>query len=83
MREIVIADGPGQCGFHVNPQDPVDIAWGIVSCLQNEKRKETLGGNGRKRVLTEFTWDAIAKKTLSIYTNLITEKNETTQTLDT
>jgi len=75
MREIVITSGPEQCGFHVNPNDPVDIAWGIVSSLQNENRKSTLGKLGRKRVLAEFTWDAIAKKTLELYSNLNKQKS--------
>ncbi|MCK4477294.1 glycosyltransferase family 4 protein [Candidatus Bathyarchaeota archaeon] len=76
MREIVVADGPGQCGFHINPNDPVDIAWGIVSSLQNNDRKLELGKNGRKRVLTEFTWDAIAKKTLEIYDELMKKEEK-------
>ncbi|MCK4933551.1 glycosyltransferase family 4 protein [Candidatus Bathyarchaeota archaeon] len=74
MREIVISSGPGQCGFHVNPNDPVDIAWGIVSSLQSPDRKRNLGENGRKRVLSEFTWDAIAKKTLDIYNEVVKEE---------
>ena len=76
MREIVVAVGPGQCGFHINPNDPVDIAWGIVSSLQNNDRKLELGKNGRKRVLTEFTWDAIAKKTLEIYDELMKKEEK-------
>ncbi len=76
MREIVIADGEDQCGFHVNPNDPVDIAWGIVSCLQNEERKQALGRNGRKRVLAEFTWQKISEKTLKIYEELVGEKQK-------
>jgi glycosyltransferase involved in cell wall biosynthesis len=32
------------------------------------------GKNGRKRVLTEFTWDAIAKKTLEIYGEVVKEE---------
>jgi glycogen(starch) synthase len=67
MREIVLSNGPEQCGFHVNPSEPVDIAWGIVSSLQDSNRKQELGKNGRKRVLSEFTWDAVAKQTLAVY----------------
>ncbi len=67
MREIVLSNGPEQCGFHVNPSEPVDIAWGIVSSLQDSNRKQELGRNGRKRVLSEFTWNAVAKKTLATY----------------
>jgi glycogen(starch) synthase len=76
MREIVIADGPEQCGYHVNPSDPVDIAWGVVSCLQDQNRKRQLGKNGRKRVLAEFTWDAIAEKTLQAYKEVVKEEKK-------
>ncbi len=76
MREIVVSDGPEQCGFHINPSDPVDIAWGIVSCLKDQKRKFELGKNGRKRVLAEFTWDAIARKTLDIYGEVVKKEVE-------
>jgi len=76
MREIVVADGPEQCGYHVNPSDPVDIAWGVVSCLQDQDRRQQLGKNGRKRVLAEFTWDAIAEKTLQTYEEVVKEEKK-------
>ncbi len=76
MKEIVVSSGSGQCGFHVNPNEPVDIAWGIVSCLQNQDRKQELGKNGRKRVLAEFTWEAIAKKTLATYQEMLSQKKK-------
>jgi glycogen(starch) synthase len=71
MREIVVSNGPGQCGFHINPNDPEDIAWGIVNAIKDPKRKEELGRNGRKRVLECFTWDVIAKNTLELYQQLL------------
>ena len=71
MREIVIPEGPQQCGFHINPNDPVDIAWGVVNAIKDPKRKAELGKNGRKRVLECFTWDVIAKKTLELYQQLL------------
>jgi glycogen(starch) synthase len=67
MREIVICCGEEQCGFHVNPNNPSDIAWGISSTLENPEKIKWLGKNGRHRVLNEFTWDKIAEKTLEIY----------------
>ncbi len=76
MREIVAVNGPQQCGFHINPNDPVDIAWGIVSCLQDQNRKQQLGRNGRQRVLSEFTWDAIAEKTLEAYKGIVKEEKK-------
>jgi glycogen(starch) synthase len=76
MREIVIVSGPDQCGFHVNPSDPVDIAWAVASTLQDPNRKQWLGKNGRKRVLAEFTWDIIAEKTLDIYKEIVKEEKK-------
>lgn len=71
MREVVVPAGQEQCGFHVNPNDPTDIAWGITSALQDPQYSQRLGQNGRKRVLQEFSWDAIAKKTIQIYNELL------------
>jgi glycogen(starch) synthase len=67
MREIIIPCGEDQCGFHVNPNNPSDIAWGITSALENPEKKEWLGKNGRRRVFNEFTWEKIAKKTITFY----------------
>lgn len=67
MREIVIPHGEEQCGYHVDPNNPADIAWGITSALENRDKIKWLGKNGRKRVLSEFTWDKIAEKTVDIY----------------
>jgi len=74
MREVVVPTGQEQCGFHVNPNDPTDIAWGVINSLQDSQRKLQLGQNGRKRVLQEFTWDAIAKKTIQMYDELLESK---------
>ena len=70
MREIVSISGPDHCGFHINPNDPADIAWGIISSLEDPEKKLKLGRNGRKRVLDMFSWDAAAKSTIQRYTEL-------------
>ena len=67
MREIVVCCGEEQCGYHVNPVNPEDIAWGINGALENPEKRKWLGRNGRRRVLSEFTWDKIAERTLEIY----------------
>jgi len=67
MREIVICRGEDQCGYHIDPNNPSDIAWGIMNALENSGKQEWLGKNGRKRVLSEFTWNKIAEKTLELY----------------
>ncbi len=71
MREIVICCGEEQSGFHINPNNPADIAWGINSALENPEKKKWLGKNGRRRVLEEFTWDKIAERTIEIYEQII------------
>jgi glycogen(starch) synthase len=67
MREIVICCSDEQCGYHIDPNNPSDIAWGIISSLENPERRKWLGKNGRKRVLSEFTWNKIAEKTVQLY----------------
>ncbi|MCL2359288.1 MAG: glycosyltransferase family 4 protein [Nitrososphaerota archaeon] len=67
MREIVICCGPEQCGYHIDPHNPSDIAWGVISTLETDNWAKKLGKNGRKRVLTEFTWNKIAEKTVNLY----------------
>jgi glycogen(starch) synthase len=67
MREIVVCCSDEQCGYHIDPNNPSDIAWGIISSLENPERKKWLGKNGRKRVLNEFTWNKITEKTLQLY----------------
>jgi len=67
MREQVIASGNDQCGVHINPYDPNDISWGIKQVLKTNDKGGKLGENGRERVLKEFTWDAVADRTINIY----------------
>jgi glycogen(starch) synthase len=67
MREQVIPSGEKQCGIHINPFEPKDIAWGIIQVLQSQDKGKQWGKNGRQRVIQEFSWDAVTKRTLNIY----------------
>jgi glycosyltransferase involved in cell wall biosynthesis len=71
MREIVICRGEEQCGYHIDPNNPSDIAWGIISALEDSDKRKWLGKNGRKRVLNEFTWNKIAEKTVELYEKVL------------
>jgi glycosyltransferase involved in cell wall biosynthesis len=71
MREIVVCCSEEQCGYHVDPNNPSDIAWGIINSLENPDRRKWLGKNGRKRVLNEFTWSKIAEKTVELYEKVL------------
>jgi glycosyltransferase involved in cell wall biosynthesis len=65
FKEQVISAGEEQCGVHVDPHKPEDIAWGIEQVLG--EKGELMGANGRKRVLKEFSWDVITRKTIEAY----------------
>ncbi|MCK5588065.1 MAG: glycosyltransferase family 4 protein [Candidatus Lokiarchaeota archaeon] len=67
LKEQIVSSGEGHCGYHVNPYDPKDIAWGIKNILRDPDHAKILGENARKRVLAEFTWDKCAERTLPIY----------------
>ena len=71
MREIVICCSEEQCGYHIDPNNPSDIAWGIMSALESPEKRKWLGKNGRKRVLQEFTWSKIAEKTVDLYEQML------------
>ena len=71
MREQVVPSGEKQCGIHVNPFEPKDVAWGINQVLQSSDKGKQWGINGRQRVLQEFSWDAVTKRTLDIYKEII------------
>ncbi len=71
MKEFVVPNGPHQTGFHVNPYEPNDIAWGITSALQDVAKARTIGQNGRKMVLENYNWDSVASSTLGLYQDLL------------
>jgi len=68
LKEIVIASGQDQCGYHINPYDPRDIAWGITSALLDESRLKTMGEKARQRVLSEFTVGAGRRQDSDVHT---------------
>lgn len=71
MREVVTCSGEEQCGYHINPNNPADIAWGINNVLESPEKRRWLGKNGRQRVLREFTWEKAAERTIALYEQVI------------
>ena len=67
MREQIIPNGPEQCGIHIDPFNPSDIAWGIKEILRREDTGKSFGINGRKRVEKEFSWEVVADRIQNIY----------------
>lgn len=74
MREQIISDGPEQCGIHVNPYDPHDIAWGIKNVLQDPNWAKQTGERARKRVIENFTWKQASEQTLHVYEEALAKK---------
>ena len=70
FREQVIPAGEGICGYHINPYDPLDIAKFTIAILKHHDLAETMGRNGRSRVIEHFTWDTAAENTLMVYREL-------------
>jgi len=71
FREQIVASGNDQCGVHINPFDPNDIAWGIKQILSLNDKGAQMGKNGRKRAIEVFSWGAVAKRTLDIYKEFV------------
>ncbi|MDI9644314.1 MAG: glycosyltransferase family 4 protein [Candidatus Verstraetearchaeota archaeon] len=74
MREIVINSGERQCGYHINPYDPMDIAWGVNSLLSSPANMRSFGMNARGRVLEQFTMEKVAGKILDVYRRVVESK---------
>ncbi len=71
FREQVIPNEPDQCGFHINPFEPHDIAKFVITLLEDEELRKKCGKNARKRVLEEFTWSKVAQDTVKVYEEVI------------
>jgi glycosyltransferase involved in cell wall biosynthesis len=71
MREQIVAEGEEQCGLHINPNDPDDIAWGVKELLSRQNEWDRFGENARKRVYELFTWQKITNRTMDIYKRII------------
>jgi glycogen(starch) synthase len=76
LREIVENPGASRpTGVHVNPQDPVDIAWGINTALEDPEQLKVWGKNARERCLSIFTWSRAAEETLEIYREVVSSRS--------
>jgi len=64
MPEIV-ADG--ETGFVVNPNDPLAIRNRIEYLINNPEEARRMGQFGRRIVLKNYTWDAVAGRCLAAY----------------
>ncbi len=71
LREQIIPSGPGQCGFHINPYDPNDIAKFVSALLEDKDLRMRCGLNARKRAVEVFSWRNVAENTLRVYNEVV------------
>ena len=58
-----------------DPADPAAFSARLAAAINRLARdpglRERLGRNGRRRVLAQFSWDAIAQSTIDLYRSLV------------
>jgi len=59
-----------ETGYLVPPRNPGDLAEACARLLGDDRLRRRLGSAGRKRVLTNFTWDKIADQYIEVYKKL-------------
>jgi len=68
-REAIQGDSPA--GLLVSYGSRKELADSIITILQNEALAEEMGLNGRKRVLTDFTWEKVSQRMDSMYAEVL------------
>ncbi len=61
----------GDAGLLVPPADPPALAGAIEAICTNPQLAEKLGLSGYNRVISQFTWEAAARKTVAVYRQAI------------
>lgn len=61
----------GETGLVVPPQNPAALAEALQCLLDNPALRQSLGENGRRRALEEFSVQRMAEQTLGIYDSLV------------
>jgi glycosyltransferase involved in cell wall biosynthesis len=61
----------GVNGFLVKYGDPDELAEALIRILQDPKLSRRMGISGRQLVLREFTWDAVADRIDTIYSEVL------------
>lgn len=75
LKEQVIAEGPDQCGYHINPWNPSDIAEYVCLLLSDRERMHQLGLAGRRRAFDHFSIEKTARMTGEIYRKAIAKSD--------
>ena len=63
-------------GFLVHPKSHKAYAQRIVELLENSRLQEAFGNAARKKVVSKFSMETVAKQSLAFYESIINKKNE-------
>lgn len=61
----------------VSPDDPVSLAEALIGILKDQKKQRMLGNNGRKLVISKYSWEAQVKLLISVIKDDICVKGKT------
>jgi len=69
----------GCTGYLVPPRDEQALADALVRLLRDRKFRHQLGANGKRKVETELSPEAVARQTLAVYRRAIEDKEASSQ----
>jgi glycosyltransferase involved in cell wall biosynthesis len=81
-KPVIVTDIPGvrelvrhrKEGLIVEPFDVRALAQAIETLIGDRDLRNRMGSSARERVLTNFTWDKLARDTEKIYEDVLAEK---------
>lgn len=66
----------GKTGVTVYPDDVQSIAWGLLHTLRNPAMAVARAERARQVARREFSWDAVAARTIAVYQRVIDERRQ-------
>jgi glycosyltransferase involved in cell wall biosynthesis len=61
----------GSTGFLIPPRDEKALADALIRLLTNDRLRETMGANAKKKAEDEYSADVAATRTLEVYRSLL------------
>jgi len=67
----------GVDGLLFEPEEPAGLAAAILTLLANPAQRAQLGAAGRRKVLQNYTWEAVTRRVRSVYAQVIKQSPQT------